>query len=81
MKKKIFLSLFLLLAGGGVSADYQNEFGKEETYVYICTGNSSKRYHKTSKCRGLSNCKEDIIKVTIEKAIQLDRTPCKICYK
>ena len=47
--------------------------------VYICTGGSSKRYHATSSCRGLDNCQGDIIKVTVEKAKSIGRTPCKIC--
>lgn len=52
-----------------------------ETYVYICTGGSSKRYHKTDRCKGLDNCKGTIKKVTLAYAEDKGRTPCKICYK
>lgn len=53
-----------------------------ETYVYVCTGGSSKRYHKTSSCKGLDNCKGTIKKVSLSYAEDtMKRTPCKICYK
>lgn len=53
---------------------------KTEANVYICTGPQSKRYHKTSSCKGLSNCSGQIKKVTPEEAKKMNRTPCKICY-
>lgn len=49
--------------------------------VYICTGPQSKRFHKTSHCRGLNSCSGDVVAVTISKATSLGRTPCKWCYK
>lgn len=53
-----------------------------ETYVYVCTGGSSKRYHKSTSCKGLDNCQANIKKVTLSYAEDtLKRTPCKICYK
>ena len=54
------------------------ETGEEK--VYICTGPSSKRYHKSSDCMGLSSCSADIRCVTIGYAEELGRTPCKRCY-
>lgn len=53
-----------------------------ETYVYICTGGSSKRYHKSTACKGLDNCQASVKKVTLDYAEnKLKRTPCKLCYK
>ena len=49
--------------------------------VYICTGSSSKKYHKTAKCRGLEACKKTIKKISISEAEEKGRTPCKKCYK
>lgn len=49
--------------------------------VYICTGSSSKKYHKTAKCRGLDACKKTIKKISISEAEEKGRTPCKKCYK
>jgi len=51
-----------------------------ESYVYICTGPQSKKYHKTEKCRGLNKCSGTIKKITLEEAKKINRTPCKICY-
>lgn len=48
--------------------------------VYICTGPQSKRYHRSSYCRGLNNCSGNIKAVNIETAEAYNRTPCRICY-
>lgn len=55
----------------------QNEYGKN---VYICTGGSSKRYHCKYNCRGLNRCSGRILGVSEEKAKNMGRTRCKICY-
>lgn len=48
-----------------------------ETSVYICTGSYSTKYHYNKNCRGLSNCKSDIIKTSLSKAKnQYKRTLC-----
>lgn len=52
-----------------------------EQTVYICTGPQSKRFHKTSHCRGLNSCSGEILAVSISKAQSMGRTPCKWCYK
>lgn len=56
-----------------------NEVNKNR--VYICTGPKSKRYHATSKCRGLERCSGEIIAVSISDAQVTGKTPCKMCYK
>lgn len=76
--KTLFLSIFLLLAP---ASNAQYETCSSETYVYICTGPQSKRYHKTNECRGLSSCSKDIKKVTISYAKNIGRTPCHWCYQ
>lgn len=75
--KTIFVSIALLFATPGIM-EFDNN--TSETYVFICTGKSSKRYHNTMSCRGLQSCRGDILKVTKEKAIEMGRTPCKMCY-
>lgn len=52
-----------------------------ESSVYICTGGSSKRYHKTDECWGLNSCEAKIKEVSEGYAISIGRTRCKICYK
>jgi len=80
MKTTIITALLLFMNGGIVGADAPCETKSTSTMVYICTGSNSIRYHKTSRCRGLSNCSGDIIKISIEEASQMGRTACKICY-
>lgn len=48
--------------------------------VYICSGGSSKRYHCKYNCRGLNRCSGRILGVSEEKAKNMGRTRCKICY-
>ena len=82
--KKIFF--FLLLIGLtnsqstiSASAIHKTEFAKSESYVYICNGPKSKRYHSTSQCKGLSSCSTEIEKVTLSVAKEKGRTACQLC--
>ena len=61
--------------------DTLSSTSETETYVYICTGGSSKRYHKSPSCKGLDRCSKDIKKVTLSYAEDNGRTPCKVCHK
>ena len=65
----------------GTASRYQSEPSVQDTYVYICTGPKSYRYHSKRDCRGLNSCSGNIEEVTIAKAKSMERTPCKICYK
>lgn len=47
--------------------------------VYICTGEYSKRYHKTEECKGLWNCHAKIEETSLNKAKSMGRTPCEKC--
>ena len=51
------------------------------TYVYVCTGSYATKYHSRSNCRGLGNCKGQIVKITEEQAQKQGRPPCKLCYR
>ena len=53
---------------------------KPETYVLICQSKTAKAYH-SHNCRGLGKCTHEIVKVTLEEAQQMGRTPCGFCYK
>lgn len=48
--------------------------------VYICTWETSTKYHSDPDCRGLSRCSGEIEEVSEEEAEDIGRTPCKICY-
>lgn len=44
--------------------------------VYVCDSKNATKYHLKENCRGLNNCKHQIIKIDIEKAKQSGRTLC-----
>lgn len=68
MKKiALILSVFFLVAS----------FTVKDTYVYICKGKSSKKYHLVKNCRGLKPCTHKIDKVTLKSAEKIGRTLCK----
>lgn len=48
--------------------------------VYICTGETSTKYHCDPDCKGLSRCSGEIEEISEEEAEDMGRTPCKICY-
>lgn len=53
---------------------------KDETYVWVCLGGMSKRYHNNKNCRGLRRCSVVPSTCSISEAESMGRTPCKICY-
>jgi hypothetical protein len=76
---KVF-TLSLLLAIAPISfGNFSDCLPTNDNTVYICTGNSSKKYHANSKCRGLGGCKGTIKAISKEEAIKMGRTPCGIC--
>lgn len=82
--KKQLLSLFLTLSIGAMSFTLPGSTEvmspQPNDVVYICTGSSATKYHRTADCRGLNNCKGSIVKVTRSDAEnKYHRTPCKIC--
>lgn len=44
--------------------------------VFLCDNVGGKKYHYSKDCRGLSNCKHEIIKVSLKKAQSLGKTLC-----
>ncbi|TXE15689.1 hypothetical protein ES692_15525 [Psychroserpens burtonensis] len=66
-----FLSLSFCLLFGAITS-----FDLVESKIYICKGKYSKKYHYSEKCRGLSNCKSSIEKVTLKDAKNIGRSLC-----
>lgn len=64
------LSLISLLNNGG---------GNSKDTVFVCTGSSSKTYHRIDDCQGLSRCSGEIREVSLEEARKMRRRACKIC--
>lgn len=77
MRTRLLISTFALLLplmGSTTTADSGSK-------VWICTGSSSKTYHFYKDCSGLRNCRARIVSVTVEKAREMKRRPCKKCLK
>lgn len=68
MKKSLLLFLIVILNWQGTVVT--------KTDVYLCNSSGGKKYHYSKNCRGLSNCKAQIIKVTIQKAQTLGKDLC-----
>ena len=48
--------------------------------VWLCMGKYAKVYHATANCKGLRNCKGQIVKVSLSDAInKYGRRACEIC--
>jgi hypothetical protein len=71
MKKLITLALIILVF---------SSFTMSQSMVYVCIGTSSKVYHKTDHCKGLSNCSTQIYNITEDEAKKMGRRQCKIEY-
>ncbi|MDV6168666.1 hypothetical protein R1T16_09540 [Flavobacterium sp. DG1-102-2] len=65
MKKLLLLSAFVFLTSFSAEQD-----------VYLCDTKGGKKYHFDKECRGLSNCKGEIIKVTLKEAKDKGKTIC-----
>lgn len=77
MKKNrtfILVSFFLAFFYFNTSAN------ESDDQVYVCLGKYAKVFHSSSDCRGLNNCKSDIVPTTRAYAsVVMDRRPCCIC--
>ena len=65
MKKLLLLSAFVFLTSFYADTD-----------VYLCDTKGGKKYHFKKDCQGLSNCKGQIIKVTLTEAKEKGKTIC-----
>lgn len=79
IKTALALALMLTPAIETIASHNEKQSYKSET-VYICTGPSSKRYHKSNHCKGLRRCSGEVISVSKSKAVAQGKTPCKICH-
>jgi hypothetical protein len=86
MKKSVIIVLVLL---SWLTVSCKKESASETSqgttpgtveYVHICTGAKSVTYHRMVDCIGLTNCSQEIEKVTLEEAKDMNRRACEICY-
>ncbi len=84
MKKSIVCIFFIIAILSTVNpANSISSFpknAKQTTYVLICDSPNAYAYH-VKYCHGLNSCKREIMKVSLEKAIELGRKPCGNCYR
>jgi hypothetical protein len=66
MKKFSIIFLLLLFAS----------FNFSKSDVYICVSKGAKKYHYDKSCKGLSNCKHTIKKVSLSDAQDMGLTLC-----
>ena len=64
------LCLLILAFGLNTCANYY------QSNVYLCDSAGGKKCHLTRNCRGLSNCRHEVVKVTLKKAQSLGKTLC-----
>ena len=72
MRKVAKIILPIIFAGMiGLSFTADNPTSAlDENKVYICDSEGAYAYHYNKNCRGLKNCKHDILYVTKEEAIR-----------
>ena len=78
--KLAIASLLIFVPVLGTSGNQDAKDTNSEPIVYICTGSKAYTYHKTNRCRGLNRCSGNVVAVSLSKAQQMDRRPCKLCY-
>lgn len=65
---------------GEVAAKSVVAASETDPVVYICTGKYATTYHRSSKCRGLGNCKASVKSLSQSAAVKSGRKPCKACW-
>lgn len=60
-----------------------NVSNTDNNTVYISKGSSAYAYHIKKSCRTLKRCNEEghVVAVTLSKAKEMGRIPCKVCCK
>ena len=83
----IFILLYILiLSPGNASVKYENRsiLSKEisqSVAVFICNSATAYAYHSYESCRGLNRCTHEIVRVSEERAQELGRRPCQVCWR
>ena len=79
--KKLLQVVLLFIVIGTTPAASPSPISTEAK-VYVCVGGSAYAYHSNRDCRGLNNCRHEIIEVTVTDAIKkYRRKECRICYR
>lgn len=75
---QIFLYLLTTLVSSCSSGE-ENNSKQNSNLVMICDSPDAYAYH-SRHCHGLSSCESQIIQISKEEAIGLERRACGYCY-
>ncbi len=75
----LFTGIFFQQTNLSNTSDVIPTIQSKET-VYICNSKGATKYHAEENCRGLNNCKAEILSVDKKEAIKLGREECGWCY-
>lgn len=78
--KSVFIAFMLSTTLCDISAPAKKAVKETTQIVYVCTGPTASTYHKSNRCSGLNRCSGEIVPVSLSKAKQMGRRPCKKCY-
>jgi len=69
-----YISLLFTISNSLSFTEYRKS--EKQDSVYLCDSSGGKKYHYSKDCRGLSNCKHKIIKVSLTEAKKRGKTLC-----
>ncbi len=65
---------------GNANQSHFRPIAYQNSTVVICGGKYATKFHSTSNCRGLNNCKGGVYSVSLSEARKQGFTSCLICY-
>ena len=82
MIKRFLIILIALFLTGFTSVEIPLSVGTDDqTKVIVVMSPNAYAYHKTRNCTAVKKATHTVKQVTLDKAIEMGRKPCKICYK
>ncbi len=79
MKRYIIISFLSLLYFSTTAGEKPCDV--EQRTVFIVESRYAYAYHRTVECSAVKKATHPVKEVTLDEAIELGRSPCKICYK
>ena len=78
--KKFIILLLALTIPSFISGDSMSASEQQAT-VYVVMSQNAYAYHRTVYCRAVQKSTHPVKEVSLQKALEMGRTPCGICYK
>ena len=78
--KKFLILLLALTIPSFISGELMSASEQQAT-VYVVVSPSAFAYHRTVYCSAVKRATHPVKEVTLTKAREMGRTPCRICYK